>query len=152
VANPKVSNASALMAQIDANLTGELPNGDVVSLIFNDVSVGNGTVKATVGGAEVEVPYYPASGAPGEGAVTTPAFASGTAVQNTAAYRQTFAIATATAGSATIAIGPTSATATTLVTGKVLAATDLIQVNVPAGWFVKVTLTTSTGAANWDVF
>lgn len=81
------------------------------------------------------------------------AFVSGTAYKNTNAYSVTATIATATAGSAVIAVSKDGVTFSNLVSGRVLATTDVIIVpDVRPGWSVKVTLTTSTGAADWVVY
>lgn len=147
-----ISNLTAQQASLDALATGIVTqgpySGDQVSLVFADVDLdGNGNPLAVIGGSVVSIQQ-----ADPETGVSTVAFASGTAVQNKSAYRRTFSIATATAGTATIAVGPTSSTSTTLVTSKVTAAVDIIQVSVPPGFWVKVTLATSTGATNWEVF
>lgn len=80
------------------------------------------------------------------------AFVSGTAYTNPTVHCQNVGIATATAGTATVAIIDPAGVVHTLVTSLVTRAVDFIQAEVPGGWGVKVTLATSTGAANWTVY
>jgi hypothetical protein len=80
------------------------------------------------------------------------AFASGTAVTNTDTFNKVYSVATATAGSAKIELIDPASTAHTLVNGLITRAVDLLSVVVPPGWGVKITLTTSTGGADWLIY
>ena len=78
--------------------------------------------------------------------VITTTVASGTAAQLsdlTRDYEVYFTIATG-GGTVTIAIGPTNATASTLVNAATGVNGAVIPVPVPAGWWLKITLVTST--------
>ena len=78
--------------------------------------------------------------------VITPTFASGTAAQladTTRDYEVYFTIATG-GGTVSVAIGPTNATANTIVNAATGVNGEVIRVRLPAGWFLKITLVTST--------
>jgi hypothetical protein len=76
----------------------------------------------------------------------TPTFASGTAAQLSDVsrdYMVYFQIATG-GGTVTIAIGPTSTPANTVVSSAVGVNGAVIPVRLPAGWYLKITVATST--------
>ena len=78
--------------------------------------------------------------------IAAPGFVSGTASQLsdlTRDYLVYFTIATG-GGTVTIAIGPTSTPATTIVNGAVGVAGVVIPIRLPAGWFLEITVATST--------
>jgi len=78
--------------------------------------------------------------------ISSPGFASGTASQLsdlTRDYEVYFTIGTG-GGTVTIAIGPTSTPATTLVNGAVGVNGEVIRVRLPAGWYLEITVATST--------
>lgn len=78
--------------------------------------------------------------------ISSPGFASGTASQlsdTTRDYEVYFTIGTG-GGTVTIAIGPTSTPATTIVNGAVGVNGEVIRVRLPAGWFLEITVATST--------
>lgn len=78
--------------------------------------------------------------------ISSPGFASGTASQlsdTTRDYEVYFTIGTG-GGTVTIAIGPTSTPANTLVNGAVGVNGELIRVKLPAGWYLEITVATST--------
>ena len=78
--------------------------------------------------------------------IAAPGFASGTASQlsdTSRDYLVYFTIATG-GGTVTIAIGPTSTPATTIVNGAVGVAGVVIPIRLPAGWFLEITVATST--------
>lgn len=50
-------------------------------------------------------------------------------------------------GTVTLAVGPTSTPANTLVNGAVGVNGEVLAVRLPAGWFLKITLVTSTLAS-----
>lgn len=78
--------------------------------------------------------------------IAAPGFVSGTASQLsdlTRDYLVYFTIATG-GGTVTIAIGPTSTPATTIVNGAVGVAGVVIPIRLPAGWYLEITVATST--------
>lgn len=78
--------------------------------------------------------------------IASPGFASGTASQlsdTTRDYEVYFTIATG-GGTVTIAIGPTSTPANTIVNAAVGVNGEVIRVRLPAGWYLEITLATST--------
>lgn len=78
--------------------------------------------------------------------ISSPGFVSGTASQlsdTTRDYEVYFTIGTG-GGTVTIAIGPTSTPATTLVNGAVGVNGEVIRVRLPAGWYLEITVATST--------
>lgn len=82
----------------------------------------------------------------GSAPVITPTFASGTAAQLsdlTRDYEVYFQIATG-GGTVALVIGPTSTPANAILTAAVGVAGTLVRVRLPAGWFLKITLATST--------
>lgn len=82
----------------------------------------------------------------GSAPVITPTFASGTAAQLadlTRDYQVYFAIATG-GGTVSLSIGPTSTPANAIMTSATGVNGALISVRLPAGWFLKITLATST--------
>lgn len=82
----------------------------------------------------------------GSAPVLTPTFASGTAAQladTTRDYEVYFQIATG-GGTVALVIGPTSTPANAILTAAVGVAGELVRVRLPAGWFLKITLATST--------
>ena len=85
-------------------------------------------------------------GAPAAGGTVT--LTSGTAVQNTNTTSATYyvAITGAASGTVSIAIGSTSSTSTVVVpsTTANAAASQVIPVDVPSGWWIKVTTATAT--------
>jgi hypothetical protein len=82
----------------------------------------------------------------GSAPVITPTFASATAAQladTSRDYVVYFTIATG-GGTVTIAIGPTSTPAHTIVSGATGVNGAVIPVRLPAGWYLKITVATST--------
>jgi hypothetical protein len=78
--------------------------------------------------------------------VLTPVFVSGTASQLsdvTRDYEVYFQIGTG-GGTVALAIGPTNATVNAILTAAVGVAGELVRVRLPAGWFLKITVATST--------
>lgn len=78
--------------------------------------------------------------------ISAPGFVSGTASQlsdTSRDYVVYFTIATG-GGTVTIAIGPTSTPANTIVNGAVGVAGTVIPIRLPAGWFLDITVATST--------
>jgi len=78
--------------------------------------------------------------------ISAPGFVSGTASQLsdvTRDYLVYFTIATG-GGTVTIAIGPTSTPANTIVSSATGVAGVVIPVRLPAGWFLEITVATST--------
>ncbi len=78
--------------------------------------------------------------------ISAPGFVSGTASQLsdlTRDYVVYFTIATG-GGTVTIAIGPTSTPATTIVSSATGVAGTVIPIRLPAGWYLEITLVTST--------
>lgn len=85
-------------------------------------------------------------------AVLTPAFVSGTAAQLTDTTRDYMIYLTVgTAGTITVAIGPTATPANTLINAATATSGEMVSFRLPAGWFVKVTLTTATLATQTAV-
>jgi hypothetical protein len=85
-------------------------------------------------------------GAPMAGGTVT--LTSGTAVQNTNTTSATYyvAITGATAGTVSVSLGSTSATSTNVIpaTSSNAVSSQVIPVDVPSGWWIKVTTTTAT--------
>ena len=85
-------------------------------------------------------------GVPSSGGTVT--LTSGTASQNTTSTSQTWyvAITGATSGTVAVAIGATSSASTVIVpsTASNAVSSQVIPVNVPSGWWIKVTTTTAT--------
>jgi hypothetical protein len=78
--------------------------------------------------------------------ISSPGFASGTASQLsdlTRDYEVYFTIGTG-GGTVTIAIGPTSTPANTIVNAAVGVNGEVIRVRLPAGWYLEITVATST--------
>jgi hypothetical protein len=78
--------------------------------------------------------------------ISSPGFVSGTASQLsdlTRDYEVYFTIGTG-GGTVTIAIGPTSTPATTIVNAAVGVNGEVIRVRLPAGWYLEITVATST--------
>ena len=78
--------------------------------------------------------------------ISSPGFVSGTASQlsdTTRDYIVYFTIATG-GGTVTIAIGPTSTPANTIVSSAAGVAGVVIPVRLPAGWYLEITVATST--------
>jgi len=77
---------------------------------------------------------------------STPTFASGVASQLAQTTKDAMVYFGCTfAGTAfTLAIGPTSTPANTLITGVAVVAGQMISFRLPAGWYVKYTVTTGT--------
>lgn len=78
--------------------------------------------------------------------IPSPGFVSGTASQlsdTTRDYEVYFTIGTG-GGTVTIAIGPTSSPANTIVNGAVGVNGEVIRVRLPAGWYLEITVATST--------
>jgi hypothetical protein len=78
--------------------------------------------------------------------ITSPGFVSGTASQLsdlTRDYIVYFTIATG-GGTVTIAIGPTSTPANTIVSSATGVAGVVIPIRLPAGWYLEITVATST--------
>jgi hypothetical protein len=81
--------------------------------------------------------------------VLTPAFASGTAAQLadvTRDYMCYFVIGTG-GGTVSLAIGPTSTPAYTIASAATGVEGEVIGVRLPAGWYLKITVATSTIAS-----
>jgi polygalacturonase len=78
--------------------------------------------------------------------VLTPSFSSGAAAQLSDTTRDyTVYLQFGAAGTAmSIAIGPTSTPANTIVSSAAVAAGEVVTFRVPAGWYTKVTFTTTT--------
>ena len=94
------------------------------------------------------IPGSPMYAAP-VGAVLTPAFTSGNAAQladMTRAYEVYFQLAGG-AGTVTLAIGPTSTPAYTIASSAVTFTGEVLRVRLPAGWYLEITLGTSTIAS-----
>lgn len=78
--------------------------------------------------------------------ISAPGFVSGTASQLsdlTRDYEVYFTIGTG-GGTVTIAIGPTSTPANTLVSAATGVNGEVIRVRLPAGWYLNITVATST--------
>jgi hypothetical protein len=78
--------------------------------------------------------------------ISSPGFVSGTASQlsdTTRDYEVYFTIGTG-GGTVTIAIGPTSTPANTLVNAAAGVAGEVIRIRLPAGWYLEITVATST--------
>ena len=116
------------------------------------------TALAATPGSPVGVPVDPVSFPAGTNTspsapYITPAFASGTAAQladTTRDYEVYFTIGTG-GGTVTIAIGPTSTPAYTIVNGATGVAGVVIPVRLPAGWYLEITVATSTIAHQYAV-
>jgi hypothetical protein len=82
----------------------------------------------------------------GANVITGAGFVLGTASQLTDTTRNyNVYLQFATAGTAlTVAIGPTSAVPYKVVSNAVCPSGEVVDVTLPAGWFMKVTVTTST--------
>ena len=90
-------------------------------------------------------PTFAATAAP----VLIPVFASGSAAQladTTRDYNVYFQLAGG-AGTVTLAIGPTSTPAYTIASSAVTFTGEIVQVRLPAGWYLDITLGTSTIAS-----
>ena len=76
----------------------------------------------------------------------TPAFASGTAAQLSDLTRDyEIYLQFGAAGTAmSVAIGPTSTPANTIISSAAVAAGEVVTFRQPAGWYAKVTFTTTT--------
>lgn len=106
---------------------------------------------AATAGSPVGVPTDPVSFPDGTSTaasapVITPAFASGTAAQladTTRDYEVYFQIGTG-GGTVSLSIGPTSTPANAILTSAVGVNGELIRVRLPAGWYLKITVATST--------
>lgn len=85
------------------------------------------------------------------GSLPTLAIVSGTAVQVDATSDRTVCQDTTTAGSAIVALSPDGVTYTNVM-AVTTRATDCLVVPVPKGWYIKITLTTSTMTANATVY
>src|SRR5487761_322605 len=84
--------------------------------------------------------------------IATASFTSGTGVKNTDVYDKTYSLDTTTAGSAIVSLlGPLDGSTYEAVAARTTQATDCISVRVPAGWSVKIALTTSTAVAVWVI-
>lgn len=79
--------------------------------------------------------------------INTLSLTSGTGHQVSTTLDTTVFINTTTAGSAAIALSPDGTTYTTLLS-QTTAATHSFCIPVPAGWYIKVTLTTSSFGTN----
>ena len=77
------------------------------------------------------------------GSLPTVTVTSGTALQIDATQDRHLCVETSTAGTVQVELSPDNSTFTTLFT-KTVAATDGIQVDVPARWYVKLTATTTS--------
>jgi hypothetical protein len=78
--------------------------------------------------------------------VITPTFASGTAAQladTTRDYMVYFQIGTG-GGTVALVIGPTSTPANAILTAAAGVAGEQVSVRLPAGWYLKITVATST--------
>ena len=93
--------------------------------------------------------YLNRTATPTFGTVT---FVSGTAQQNTAAVKAKYfiGITGGTAGTVKIDVGPTSSTADNVIpaTAANAVASQTLVVDVPAGWFIKVTVAVATIVAS----
>jgi hypothetical protein len=107
---------------------------------------------AATAGSPVGVPTDPVSfpagtnTSPSAPVISSPGFVSGTASQLsdlTRDYMVYFTIATG-GGTVTIAIGPTSTPATTIVNAATGVAGVVIPIRLPAGWYLEITVATST--------
>ena len=83
---------------------------------------------------------------------TTATFVSGTAQQNTAAVKAKYfiGITGGTAGTVKVDVGPTSAVADNLIpaTAANAVASQTLVIDVPAGWYIKVTVSAATIVAS----
>jgi len=78
--------------------------------------------------------------------ISSPGFVSGTASQlsdTTRDYEVYFQIATG-GGTVSLSIGPTSSPAHAILTSAVGVNGELIRVRLPAGWYLEITVATST--------
>lgn len=85
----------------------------------------------------------------GAAVIAAPGFSSGVASQLsdlTRDYMVYFVIGTG-GGTVSLAIGPTNATADAIVSAAVGVNGELLAVRLPAGWFLKITVATSTIAS-----
>lgn len=78
-------------------------------------------------------------------AVATPTITTGTAYHNALPYDVRLTVQVATAGTVAIAISPDGTTYTTLEAARAVAATGAgnVTVDIPAGWYAKLTATTT---------
>lgn len=78
--------------------------------------------------------------------VLSPTFTSGTAAQlaDTSRDYQCYIQIGTGGGTVTVAIGPTSTPANTIVNAAVGVNGEVIAVRLPAGWYMKITVATST--------
>ena len=78
---------------------------------------------------------------------------SGTAYQDTTKRKSNVLvhIGGASAGTVTVAIGPTNAVANTIVNAMPAATDQLLNIELPAGWFIMVTVATATIAGATQV-
>ena len=76
----------------------------------------------------------------------TPTFASGTAAQlsDTSRDYQIYLQFGAAGTAMSVAIGPTSTPANTLISSAAVVAGEVVSFRLPAGWYAKVTFTTTT--------
>lgn len=82
----------------------------------------------------------------GVAVIASPGFSSGTASQLsdlTKDYMVYFQIGTG-GGTVALAIGPANTTVNTIMTAAAGVSGELLSVRLPAGWFLKITLVTST--------
>ncbi len=116
-------------------------------------SSGNNDGNLTVDGAATVTGALTATGgvntASGNAVIAAPGFSSGTAAQLSDLTRDymVYVVIGTGGGTVTIAIGPTSGVANTIVSAAVGVAGTLMAVRLPAGWFYKITLVTSTIAS-----
>ena len=112
------------------------------------------SVLAAVAGSPAGVPTDPVSFPAGTNTSPsvpslTPTFTSGTAAQlsdTTRDYECYITIGTG-GGTVTVAMGPTATPTITLVSAATGVNGEVIRVKLPAGWFLKITVATSTIAA-----
>ncbi len=90
--------------------------------------------------------------APNAPTFTTATLVSGTAQQNTSTAKAKYYIGIngGTAGTVKVDIGPTSGVADNLIpaTAANAVASQTLVIDVPAGWYIKVTVTVATIVAN----
>lgn len=118
----------------------------VSSAAGNVLEVGDTGTVAVPGILECNKGTSSAGSAP---VISSPGFSSGTAAQlsdTTRDYTVYFVIGTG-GGTVTIAIGPTSTPANTLVSSATGVAGAGYTVRLPAGWYLEITVATSTIAS-----
>jgi hypothetical protein len=170
-----VFNYHSIQHNVDSNTAGitDYGNGQLVSMVFNDVATSNGNPLILVGGNLMELPLGDVSddlsvagtlsvtgastltgivavnggtNTAGSAHVITPTLANGTAAQLSDLTRDYMLyLEVGTAGTAfVLKIGPTSTPATTVSASGTATTGQVYTVRVPAGWYVEWSATTAT--------